>query len=105
MCDPFSDRPDPATRRGEGMRARLARFGRAVKRQINADAARIEDLRVAEQIRPADFLTGNTMIVRSAGAGGDDCLARCWALIRRRERDLYCLTRCSIGNRGPTSGL
>ncbi|WP_186214552.1 hypothetical protein [Burkholderia gladioli] len=75
MCDPFSDRPYPATRDNRGMRPWLVRFGRAMKRKINADAARLDDQRVAEQIRPADFLTGNTMIVSSAGAGGDDCLA------------------------------
>ncbi|HIH2751426.1 TPA: hypothetical protein ACYLN4_007263 [Burkholderia lata] len=75
MCDAFSDRPYPATRDIQGMRAWLARFGRALKRQINADAARLDDLRTAEQIRPADCLTGNAMIVSSAGAGGDDCLA------------------------------
>lgn len=75
MCDAFSDRPYPATRDIQGMRAWLARLGRAVKRQINADAARLDDLRTAEEIRPADCLTGNAMIVSSAGAGGDDCLA------------------------------
>lgn len=43
------------------------------------DAARLDDLRAAEQIRPADYLAGNAMIGggagAGAGAGGDDCLA------------------------------
>lgn len=75
MSDAFSDRPYPATRDIQGLRARLARLGRAVKRQINANAARLDDLLAAEQIRPVDYLSGNAMIISSAGAGGDECLA------------------------------